>query len=272
MSAKCDSHVGLGVPGLGLVLSVTLSAASLAAADHAGDVLLTVDDGVLVTGSVLPDDGWEVPVVVFTGEFGDSGFPGFTANPGFDAEPGTFLPGTKIGFNILEPLKVWSGSGFEQTAGETMTISFLTLSAETGSGFVPGFELAVQANGGFHRHYSMFLNGPLGSSPAPGAYLLVRELYSTDSMVAPSAPFYFVMGHLVAESVVDEAADWLLSQLQGPTCAADLTGDGEVDGADLGVLLAAWDTAGSTADLDGNGTVDGADLGALLAAWGSCGG
>lgn len=49
----------------------------------------------------------------------------------------------------------------------------------------------------------------------------------------------------------------------------DLTGDGTVNGADLGVLLAAFGTANTAADFDGNGVVDGADLGALLAAWSS---
>ncbi|MCA9284176.1 MAG: hypothetical protein KDA22_03105 [Phycisphaerales bacterium] len=52
-------------------------------------------------------------------------------------------------------------------------------------------------------------------------------------------------------------------------CAADLSGDGMVDGADLGQLLAAWGTSGP-GDLDGNGDVDGADLGILLGAWGPC--
>ena len=50
----------------------------------------------------------------------------------------------------------------------------------------------------------------------------------------------------------------------------DLTGDGTVGGADLGVLLAAWGeiTEGSVvADLNGDGVVDGADLGILLAQW-----
>jgi len=49
--------------------------------------------------------------------------------------------------------------------------------------------------------------------------------------------------------------------------AADLNQDGIVDGADLGILLAAWGTSGP-GDLDGSGTVDGADLGVLLAEWG----
>lgn len=51
-----------------------------------------------------------------------------------------------------------------------------------------------------------------------------------------------------------------------PGNPADLNGDGVVDGADLGLLLAAWETSGP-GDLDGDGIVDGADLGLLLAAW-----
>lgn len=54
-----------------------------------------------------------------------------------------------------------------------------------------------------------------------------------------------------------------------PSCPADLDGDGQVGGADLGVLLAGWLQPGN-ADLDGSGVVDGADLGALLSAWGPC--
>jgi WD40 repeat protein len=48
----------------------------------------------------------------------------------------------------------------------------------------------------------------------------------------------------------------------------DLDGDADVDGADLGVLLAAWGACGGCEeDLDGNGEVDGADLGVLLSQW-----
>jgi len=47
---------------------------------------------------------------------------------------------------------------------------------------------------------------------------------------------------------------------------ADLNGDGTVDGADLGILLASWGSRGP-GDLNGDGVVDGADLGLLLAAW-----
>lgn len=53
-------------------------------------------------------------------------------------------------------------------------------------------------------------------------------------------------------------------------CPADLSGDGVVDGADLGNLLGAWATADPAADLNDDGIVDGADLGLLLGSWGAC--
>ncbi|MFG0274647.1 MAG: right-handed parallel beta-helix repeat-containing protein [Phycisphaerales bacterium] len=54
-----------------------------------------------------------------------------------------------------------------------------------------------------------------------------------------------------------------------PLCPTDLNGDGMTDGADLGLLLGSWNSAGAT-DLNGDGVTDGADLGLLLGAWGGC--
>jgi hypothetical protein len=54
-------------------------------------------------------------------------------------------------------------------------------------------------------------------------------------------------------------------------CPWDLTGDGNVDGADLGALLNQWGPCpGCSGDFTGDGVVDGADLGALLNNWGAC--
>jgi hypothetical protein len=47
----------------------------------------------------------------------------------------------------------------------------------------------------------------------------------------------------------------------------DLNGDGVVNGADLGILLARWGQPGGVGDLNGDLFVDGGDLGELLAAW-----
>ena len=49
----------------------------------------------------------------------------------------------------------------------------------------------------------------------------------------------------------------------------DLNCDGEVNGADLGLMLVDWGDEWAPGDLNHDGVVDGADLGLMLAAWGS---
>ena len=56
-------------------------------------------------------------------------------------------------------------------------------------------------------------------------------------------------------------------------CIADLFVDHQVNGADLGALLAFWgpvNPAAPSTDINRDGNVDGADLGHLLNAWGPC--
>jgi hypothetical protein len=52
-----------------------------------------------------------------------------------------------------------------------------------------------------------------------------------------------------------------------------LTLDGTVNGADLGVVVAAWGVCSGScvADLNLDGVVNGADLAAVLSQWGVCG-
>lgn len=65
--------------------------------------------------------------------------------------------------------------------------------------------------------------------------------------------------------------DFIYGEPINAACPADLTGDGQVDGADLGIVLSTWGpNPGHPADFDGNGAVDGGDLGELLAVWGGC--
>ena len=55
-------------------------------------------------------------------------------------------------------------------------------------------------------------------------------------------------------------------------CLADITGDGVVNGGDLGVLLANWGVTAPSglADVTHDGVVDGGDLSAVLSSWGVC--
>ena len=56
-------------------------------------------------------------------------------------------------------------------------------------------------------------------------------------------------------------------------CPGDFNGDGEVNGADLGIMLGVWGDCSSPdciGDINGDGEIDGADLGLFLGYWGSC--
>jgi hypothetical protein len=61
----------------------------------------------------------------------------------------------------------------------------------------------------------------------------------------------------------------IIDHLRPTPCPADFNGDGLVSGADLGLILSAWDS-GAAGDLTGDGQTDGSDLGFLLSSWGFC--
>jgi hypothetical protein len=54
------------------------------------------------------------------------------------------------------------------------------------------------------------------------------------------------------------------------TCTGDLNDDQTVDGADLTLLLSAWNQQNADVDLNQDGLVNGADLTILLSVWGDC--
>ncbi len=56
-------------------------------------------------------------------------------------------------------------------------------------------------------------------------------------------------------------------------CPGDITGNGQINGADLGLVLAAWASDGTDepgSDVNQDGIVNGADLAFVLGAWGPC--
>ena len=262
-----------------LACAAALSAAGWVAhaahAQHEGDVGLVIQDGSIITTEITAS-GIGVPRLVFSAQFGNTGSPGFTSDPGFDCVPGTFAVGTRVGFSFAEELLRWDGASYVPTnavnplLGERLRAAFLTANATTGAGPAPGFDLAVQSNGGWHRHLSYTLLPASGqSAPANGVYLLQLTLYSTDPAVGPSQPFALVMSNNAGSEEFADAYAAAEALFYPPACPADLDGSGTVDGTDLGLLLGAWGQSG-VADLDGSGTVDGTDLGMLLGSWGVC--
>ena len=256
------------VAALGAWATTAASAAQL----HAGDMLLQVIDGRITTGEIpIKGGAIESPVRVFGARFGDSGFPGFTSDPGFDALPGTFVPGTRVGFNAVGGFLAFEGAGLVAPASETLRVSFLSLAVTIGAEPTPGFDLAVQPNGGFHRHVNFQIQTSDGAPPAPGIYVLELAVYSTDPAVEASEPLWIVFDFEQGAIAQAEAIAWVEQHLIGSACLGDLDGDGTVGGADLATLLGGWGACpGCPGDLDGDGSVGGADLAVLLGAWGPC--
>lgn len=253
-----------------LVLSLGFTA--MASAQHAGDIFLSVEKGKIITGEFDDDQGMQIDRRVFGATFGDSGFPEFTSSPGFDAPGGTFPVGTSIGFNALAGWTVWNGDGFEPAAGESLYISFGPLNVTVEDEPVEGFQLTVQSNGGWHRHYDYFILGPSGDNPLPGIYLLELELYNTSPNIQPTEPFWKVFNFGMPASVHDEAIAWVEDNLLDDDCPGDINDDGTVDGLDLLILLGEWGECPGdcSADLNGDGAVDGLDLLIFLSSWGEC--
>lgn len=256
----------VGMPSVAIIAATIL--ASPAAAQHIGDIGLIITDGAIQTQSLNASGA--TPARVFPATFGDTGVARFTSNPGFDAAIGTFAPGTRVGFNALSGLRRFTGNAVESVTVEGLEVKFLTLATLIGTDATTGFDLAVQSNGGYHRHFNFTLKPEGGDLPASGIYIAEFELYSNDGVTLPSAPFFIVFNDARTVAEHDAAIAWVESNLVNPpsACPADFDADGVVAAADLTFMLATWATP--AADLDGDGNTGAADLTALLAAWGVC--
>lgn len=257
-----------------IALLTTLSAN--ASAQHLGDVGVFKSATGRLTTNTLGTGGIGGLRRVFSSVFGDTGVASFTGNPGFDALPGSFNTGFRIGFNIRSSLLVWNGNGFSQTdsagplSGEKVKMSFLTANVTTATAAVSGFSLAVQPDGGWHRHFSFtILPAPGFTAPDSGIYLLELELWPTDLSLSMSEPFWIVMNYGSSAANHELAQIWVEDNLASSPCPADFDHDGIVGGSDLAVILGNWSGSGN-GDIDGNGNVDGVDLATLLSAWGAC--
>ena len=243
---------------------------------HVGDIGVDANAAGRLTTHIVADGALGEPRRVFSARFGDTGVTNFTANPGFDAFPSAFHPSFRIGFNMRSPLLVWNGNGFSQTdsggptLGEKVKMSFLTANVTTAAVPVAGFSLAVQPDGGWHRHFSFSILPASGfATPDAGIYLLELELWPTDPSLSTSESFWIVMNY--ASNTIDHelAQIWVEDNLAANPCVADIDHDRIVGGTDLATILSNWGGSG-TGDIDSSGFVDGFDLATLLSAWGAC--
>lgn len=116
--------------------------------------------------------------------------------------------------------------------------SAASITGDAGVGVFAGGNVLSQSNVDNVEH--LYVRGL-----QPGSYVLSVTRDDAQSIAAGAAVAWF---------------------MDVPAVFGDLDGNGLVNGADLGLLLGAWATAGP-GDLNGNGIVNGADLGLLLGAW-----
>jgi hypothetical protein len=94
----------------------------------------------------------------------------------------------------------------------------------------------------------------------------------TDSLpfIYPNGEFWFAWGFDLAEAQAAYTVGFAATfEIGVAPCEGDLNGDGNVGGADIGLMLGGWGTSGP-GDLDESGTVDGGDIGLILGLWGDC--
>lgn len=120
------------------------------------------------------------------------------------------------------------------------------------------------------------------SFSGPGGTFLLAQVDDAAQPAMPSLSGLLIPGTYTITALTEAAEQFDIPDLSNSTfevdfrvtsCVGDFAGDGAVDGADLGKLLAGWGSSGGPdgeADLDGNGVVNGADLGLLLSFWGTC--
>jgi hypothetical protein len=237
-------------------------------AQHASDVAVTVSDGALHTNRY--DENLQItPARVFTGTFGDTGVPQFTADPGYEAASGTFTSGTRIGWRSVAPLLRWDGTDFVGTDAQ-IQFKYLTASFMVGATPVTGFTVLVTSSGGLHRHLNMTLQGVGGAVPLAGAYLVPMQLFTTSPSMQ-SETYWLVLNASLPQLVFDAAVAEARARFEAAPCFGDVDGSGEVDNGDAAFALLDYGRCqGCATDLDGTGEVDFGDVALILLSTGPC--
>lgn len=199
-----------------VVLPAALVAGASGALAHEGDVGVSTYNGRLVT-SLIDEGGTLAGGIdrerVFGSEFGEAGIPNFSDEPGFYTD--VLTPGTTVGFNILDAVRLWNGSDFSQVSPTSMTISEDsgvpgTMEVTSGAGFVAGFEfIEADQNGFFDDHPDFLLDAPAGQGE--GIYLLALELTSNNAN--NSRPLWIVFNNGMDEEDHDAAIEWVVENV-----------------------------------------------------------
>lgn len=106
-----------------------------------------------------------------------------------------------------------------------------------------------------------------------------REFGDTSGSYIGPEGFTFAWGYDIADARTFNRAGFIATfaavSCEGDGCFGDLNEDGEVNSADIGLMLSAWGSCGKAGpgcfgDLNEDGQVNGTDIGLILGAWGIC--
>ncbi|MEQ9617283.1 MAG: hypothetical protein RLN60_04535 [Phycisphaerales bacterium] len=242
------------------------------------DIQLSIVEGQINTGVVdfdTPGNPITPDVRIFTRTLGEGAIDHFTDDPGFNAFSGTFVPGTLIGFDMMDHLRRWNAAEghFDEIPEVTMLINLGVVSINTPAESenptfpVPGFFFAsTSGSGGLHQHVNFFLNPP----QTAGVYLLQLRVVSNGGEL-PSETVYIIFSENAAMENVEQAAMHIEGLINGAgLCAGDCDENGTVDFNDLVCTLFEFGTDNPVSDCDQSGLVDFNDLICALFAFGPC--
>jgi hypothetical protein len=136
----------------------------------------------------------------------------------------------------------------------------------------PGYSPGDTAPEGAIARFEIDLTAPENAGWVAESLDAGRIIFAVTSLVtaaqgdATLTQFYLKENPLVTAGARDSASMAVVGAIEeGCPLTADFTGDCKVNGADLGLLLAAWGTDDPIYDLSGNSIVGGEDIGLLLA-------
>ena len=125
---------------------------------------------------------------------------------------------------------------------------------------------------------NLFVAGRIPSDP-PGTLGSAEQLASSNAVPTGGSSYRWGDYFDAAVDPVNDNRFWVVGEVYTPdgwlteissftiSQVGDLNGDGQVDGADLSILLGEWGTDNEIADLNADGLVDGEDLTIILGNW-----
>ena len=245
--------------------------------DYTNNGTTTIQSGVLTILGAVTDNG------TIVGDFGGTRAPGgFFVEQDYAAGAGALLAmvGGVAKFGGDADIAITDNARFDMVTSEVRMVGLAggaqtleVLSVDVGPS-PDGLDRSVAG----HLPIGTLRIGPTPTTvnlvdahltSGPGARGLLDVLYVHHLQIDAGATLNTNGRTVYYETLANSGSvDDPANLVQIVACSADLTGDGQVDGADLGLLLGSW--GGAQGDLTGDGFTDGADLGLLLGAWGAC--